>query len=264
MTRAGAVEAAWIDAWGRRRDTPPAARRAVHAAMRIDADESRRAARAVISARPGDALPRGGDVTLEDGTALGPLRVLPRDVPHGYHRWRRDADQRLLLVAPPRCPLPREWRTWGWAVQLYAARSRSSWGMGDLADLRRLATWSAELGAGALLVSPLGASNPAPDPEPSPYYPSSRRYRDPLYLAVEDVPGYRFLASELAPLARAGHSLNGSSTIVRSEIRRLKLAALERLWRASPAAGSAQTQPDGSDCRHRPGSPAMGPVRRAE
>ena len=35
-------------------------------------------------------------------------------------------------------------RTWGWAVQLYALRSSSSWGIGDLGDLLRLAEWSAD------------------------------------------------------------------------------------------------------------------------
>jgi 4-alpha-glucanotransferase len=252
MTRAGAVEETWTDAWGRRRVTPAAARRAVLEAMGLEAGDAQRAARMVRIVRRGDGLPSGGELVLEDGTELDVVRAVPRDVPYGYHRLRRGTEEQLLLVAPPRCPLPRGWRTWGWAVQLYAARSRASWGMGDLADLRRMAAWSAELGAGALLVSPLGAANPAPDPEPSPYYPSSRRFRDPLYLAIEDVPGYRFLASELAPLARAGRALNGSSAIDRSEVRRLKLAALERLWRASPAGGFAQPQLDDPTAAARP------------
>ncbi|HKO34563.1 MAG TPA: 4-alpha-glucanotransferase, partial [Candidatus Limnocylindria bacterium] len=252
MTRAGAVEETWTDAWGRRRVTRAAAQRAVREAMGLEAGDAQRAARVVRIMRRGDRLPSGGELALEDGSELGAVRSVPRDVPHGYHHLRRGAEEQLLMVAPPRCPLPRGWRTWGWAVQLYAARSRTSWGMGDLGDLRRLAAWSAELGAGAVLVSPLGASNPAPDPEPSPYYPSSRRFRDPLYLAIEEVPGYRFLASELAPLARAGRALNGSSAIVRSEVRRLKLAALERLWRASPAGGSAQPQLDEAAAAARP------------
>jgi 4-alpha-glucanotransferase len=239
MTEPGAIEATWTDAWGRRRSTPERLRRDVRAAMAIDAATSRRASRAVIVARPEGRLPAGGEVILEDGTALGRLRAVPRDMPHGYHRWRHAEDERLLLLAPARCPLPRGWRTWGWAVQLYAARSRASWGIGDLADLRRLSAWSAGLGAGALLVSPLGAANPAPEPEPSPYYPSSRRFRDPLYLSIENVPGFRFLASELAPLVRAGHALNGAAPIDRAVVRRIKLAALERLWRTSPAEGPA-------------------------
>ncbi|HEY7846944.1 MAG TPA: 4-alpha-glucanotransferase [Candidatus Limnocylindria bacterium] len=251
MTEPGAVEATWTDAWGRRRVTPAAARRAVLAAMQLEPDDARRAGRAVRLARRGDALPSRGDLVLEDGTELGPVREIPPDLPHGYHRWRQGSAERLLLVAPPRCPLPRRWRTWAWAAQLYATRSQASWGIGDLDDLRRLAAWSAGLGAGALLVSPIGATNPAPEPEPSPYYPSSRRFRDPLYIAIEHVPGFRILASELAPLARAGRALNQSSAIVRSEVRRHKLAALERLWRASPAEGA------------RGGPPADGPAAAA-
>ena len=215
MREVGAVEATWTDAWGRRRVTQAAARRAVLAAMELESGEAQRAARMVRVSRRGDRLPSGSELVLEDGTELGracaPSRATCRTAITAFVAAGRSS---CCLVAPPRCPLPRGWRTWGWAVQLYAARSRTSWGMGDLADLRRLAAWSATLGAGALLVSPLGASNPAPDPEPSPYYPSSRRFRDPLYLAIEDVPGYRFLASELAPLARAGRALNGSSAIV--------------------------------------------------
>ena len=214
MTEAGAVEAAWTDAWGRRRVTPPAARRAVLAAMAMDRDETRRAARAVMLARRGGALPRGGERhaggrhrarAAADAAARRAVRLSP------LATRRRAAAPAGRARRAAHCPA--SWRTWGWAAQLYATRSRTSWGIGDLADLRRLAAWSAALGAGALLVSPLGAANPAPDPEPSPYYPSSRRFRDPLYLAVEDVPGYRFLASELAPLARAGRALNGSSAI---------------------------------------------------
>src|SRR5215467_3690866 len=49
-----------------------------------------------------------------------------------------------------RCWPPPE-REWGWAVQLYAARSRESWGVGDLADLRRLGRWARGAGASVLL-----------------------------------------------------------------------------------------------------------------
>jgi len=237
MTEVGAVEATWTDAWGRRRTTSTAARQAVTAAMGLDSADAKRAGRAVRIARRGGALPARGELVLEDGTVLRGARTVPRDLPYGYHRWRHGTSEQLLLVAPHRCPLPRGWRTWGWTVQVYGARSRASWGIGDLADLARLGRWSAGLGAGTLLVSPLGAANPAADPEPSPYYPSSRRFRDPLYLAIEQVPGYRFLASELAPLVRAGRALNSSAAIDRAAIRQLKLSALERLWRVSPAEG---------------------------
>ena len=61
--------------------------------------------------------------------------------------------------------------------------------MGDLGDLRRLARWSAtDLGAGILLINPLHAAAPVLPQQPSPYFPSSRRFQNVLYLRVEEVP----------------------------------------------------------------------------
>jgi 4-alpha-glucanotransferase len=230
MTAGSPVEAAWTDAWGRRRTTSDAARQAVLAAMNAEAGELARAARAVEVAHRGDAI-SAGELRLEDGTELGRLAAIPRDAPYGYHRLRRGTEECLLLLAPRRCALPGGLRAWGWAVQLYALRSADSWGIGDLGDLRRLASWSARLGAGVLLVSPMGAVNPSPNPEPSPYYPSSRRFRNPLHLAVEEVPGHDAVATELAPLARAGRALNAGRRIDRRRLQALKLDALEQIWR---------------------------------
>jgi 4-alpha-glucanotransferase len=198
--------------------------------MRLAPGEAERAAAAVVVAAPGDRLARPGEVVSEDGVELGQVARLPRELPIGYHRLRRGAREQLLLVAPRRCPLPPDLRAWGWAAQLYAVRSRRSWGVGDLADLRRLATWSRSLGSGALLISPLAAANPGPDPEPSPYYPSSRRFRSPLYLAVEEVPGFGDLAAELAPLVEEARRLNDQRAIDRRAVQAIKLRVLERLW----------------------------------
>jgi 4-alpha-glucanotransferase len=120
---------------------------------------------------------------------------------------------------------------WGWAVQLYALRSAESWGMGDLGDLRRLSRWSAaDLGAGILLVNPLHAASPVLPQQPSPYFPSSRRFRNVLYLRIEEVPGAAAAGIELEPLAAAGRALNRQRRIDRDAIFRLKTQALERLW----------------------------------
>ena len=229
MSDRSPVEAAWTDAWGRRRTTPVEARRAVLAAIDADERELARAARSVEVARRGQLI-QPGDLELEDGTALGPVTRVPRDLPSGYHRLRRGSDECLLLVAPPRCPLPGDLRAWGWAVQLYALRSKRSWGIGDLADLRRLARWSAGQGAGAILISPIGAANPSPDPEASPYYPSSRRFRNPLYLSIEEVPGHDQAEHALASLAREARGLNADRSIDRTRVQWLKLRALERIW----------------------------------
>ena len=138
--------------------------------------------------------------------------------------------------APSRAPVPRA-RAWGFMVQLYSVRSRGSWGLGDLADLRALARWSAEeLGAGFVLVNPLHAGEPSPPIRPSPYLPMSRRYTSPLYLRPEDVPEYsladpgvRRRVDELAAPVRArNHTLD---LLDRDAVWTAKGTALELLLR---------------------------------
>ena len=98
----------------------------------------------------------------EDGEVRHVDGELPDDFPLGYH-WLQTAEgrRRRLIVSPGRCWLP-DGRRWGWAVQLYAARSRDSWGIGDLADLRAIRRMAADQGAGFVLINPLHAV--APDP----------------------------------------------------------------------------------------------------
>jgi 4-alpha-glucanotransferase len=128
-----------------------------------------------------------------DGELVGEATFeIPDDVPLGYHEVQAvSGDRRAscsLIVVPDRLAVPQK-RSWGFMLQLYAVRSRQSWSMGDLRDLRELATWSAaELGAGFVLVNPLHAAESLPPMEPSPYFPASRRFINPIYLRVEDVP----------------------------------------------------------------------------
>ena len=177
----------------------------------------------------------GATVDLDDGAPL------PPDLPLGYHRLvqRDDGRKRLLVVSPGRCHLPPDLRTWGWAAQLYATRSSESWGIGDLADLRRLAEWSVRQGAGMCLLNPLHAS--VPDyPQPSPYYPSSRCFRNPLYLRIEEVPGATEAGDagfDLAALAAEGRALNGDRRIDRQAVWKLKKTALEHLWARFSSSG---------------------------
>ena len=142
-----------------------------------------------------------------------------------------------LLVAPRACPLPP--RSWGWMTQLYALRSRTSWGMGDLADLGRLATWSAcELDAGFVLVNPLHAATPGLPQEDSPYFPASRRYLNPLYLAVEELPELSLAddatRAEVLRLGDRARALNNAPEIDRDAIYALKSAALDLLFPFAP------------------------------
>lgn len=209
--------------------------------------------------RPGEAVGVKGilGVTLEDGTQLSPDQIIelggdaaggrhsapPSTLPLGYHWLHTEHGRRRLIVSPGRCVLPPV-RQWGWATQLYATRSHKSWGMGDLADLAALAALAKEQGAGFVLANPLHAggstSFDAPQ-QPSPYFPSSRRFFSPLYLAVPEVDGARAaLGARLDELAAVGAALNGDRQVDRDAVWRLKRTALREIFDGTDAARSAE------------------------
>lgn len=124
-------------------------------------------------------------IELEDGPRLGPLDELPTDLPIGYHRLvpADGGAVTTLIVHPTSCPtVP---RAWGAAVQIYALWSERSWGIGDLGDLRDLCSSLHRAGGRAVLISPLHQPAPSIPQEASPYYPSSRRSRNPLLLSID-------------------------------------------------------------------------------
>ncbi len=225
------VEEGYEDAMGKWRRAPPETCRAIAEAMG-DADGEP----SVLVVRQGTAqrLSSPAEIILEDGAILRiDNAALPRNLPLGYHMLRyRNSDRDIrLIVSPGRCYLPEPLRIWGWSAQLYALRSSRSWGIGDFGDLRRLAQWSAkELGAGILLINPLQAAAPVLPQESSPYFPSSRRYRNLLYLRIEEVPGAAALRIKLEGLAAAGCALNKERRIDRDAVFKLKMAALQHLW----------------------------------
>jgi 4-alpha-glucanotransferase len=188
---------------------------------------------AVIRQGESRPVPAGATLVFEDGHRQRLTDRLPADVPIGYHRLipseKSDASIHLI-VTPGRCHLPENLRIWGWSAQLYATRSRDSWGMGDLADLRRLARWAHNLGARLLLINPLHATQPLVPQEASPYSPSSRRYLNPLYLRIEELPGVRRLGQDVQRLAAMGRALNEDRHIDRDRVFHIKQEALQSLW----------------------------------
>jgi 4-alpha-glucanotransferase len=190
-------------------------------------------------ARPGWRPPQGEPATLvlEDGRERPLPAELPGELPTGRHRVAGRTGATTLVVAPARCHLPAALasggRAWGWAAQLYAVRSRASWGIGDLADLGALLAATAPLGAGFALLNPLHAASPW---EPSPYNPSSRVFRNPLYLRVEDVPELAALDGaerrRVEALAAAGRDHDHRDRIDRPAVFRLKDEALRLAYGA--------------------------------
>jgi 4-alpha-glucanotransferase len=131
-------------------------------------------------------------------------------------------------------PVPDQ-RSWGFTVQLYSLRSRSSWGHGDLRDLADFAAWAArDLGAGFVLVNPLHAAEPVPPVSASPYQPTSRRWISPLYLRIEDTPEFPALnypeRTRLTALAAPLRAASGTDALIdRDAVWTAKRAALEIL-----------------------------------
>ena len=200
--------------------------------------------------RAGVVLESGEERPLPDG--------LPGDLPPGRHRVQGRGGSTALVVAPGRCHLPPALaaggRAWGWAVQLYALRSRASWGIGDLADLAGLLAATAPLGAGFALVNPLHAASPA---EPSPYNPSSRLFRNPVYLRVEAVPELDALTPHerglVEGLSRQGRRLLDRDRIDRPAVARLKDEALRLGFAALPRLPARQARL----AAHRAASPGL-------
>jgi 4-alpha-glucanotransferase len=143
------------------------------------------------------------------------------------------ARARGYTLPPDSCAPPPE-RAWGWAVQLYAVRSRESWGVGDLADLRRLGRWTRREGGSVILLNPLGAQVPTVHYEASPYYASSRRFRNVLHLRVEEIDGAEKCAAELEPLRTEAQKLNQPRLIDYDEVFRLKSSAFELIFNVAP------------------------------
>jgi 4-alpha-glucanotransferase len=226
------IQKEYLDALGRRHRAPKATVQAIERSM---AARSRHAPRLeTMVVREGKRHATGpAEIRLEDGTSVTVDRALPRDLPAGYHQLQpRRGKARPLIVAPGACHLPADFRTWGWAIQLYAARSRRSWGIGDLGDLRWLGRWGAGQGAGIALINPLAAPAPTLPQQASPYFPSSRRFRSPLYLRIEEVDGAREV-DEVRDLARRARRLNRERLIDRDEVFTLKTAALEAIWKTA-------------------------------
>ncbi|MFJ3923988.1 4-alpha-glucanotransferase [Streptomyces sp. NPDC090022] len=177
-------------------------------------------------------------VRLEGGGEV-PWR---EELPLGVHRAHATApDGRTatatLIVAPERAPAV-PGRALGLLVQLYSLLSERSWGMGDLGDLAELADWAGRThGAGFVQINPLHTAVPGTPTDPSPYRPSSRRFPDPVYLRVEDVPEYARCGARqaLAALADEGarlrtEVLDKGAHIDRDAVWAVKRSALELLY----------------------------------
>jgi 4-alpha-glucanotransferase len=223
------VGAGFWDISGRWRQAPEATVRAILEAMGAGGEGP--PTPALTTVRLDRRLPQvpPGRLVFEDGGDATIDGRLPPDLPPGYHLLEpRQGAPYPVVVSPGRVPVPAE-DIWGFSAQLYAARSHSSWGIGDLSDLRRIGSWSASLGAAVVLVNPLHASSPTYPQQPSPYFPGSRCFVNPIYLSIEEVPGAAG-RDEVVTAAAEGRELNRRRLIDRDRVWSLKSKSLEAVF----------------------------------
>jgi 4-alpha-glucanotransferase len=188
--------------------------------------------------------PRDGRVAL----------ALPVSPPPGYHelhlaldgKAHREATQRFVMA--PRTALgvdelPGAAGSFGLWANLYTVRSAHDWGVGNLGDLGRLLDWCAELGGAFVGVNPLHAvANRGL--AITPYSPTSRLYRNVLYLDVEAVPELRECPAAQAllrdPAFRARRErLRAAQAIDHGALLDLELTVLREVFAAVCARGEA-------------------------
>ena len=130
---------------------------------------------------------------------------------------------------PARCFVP-DWlehgNCWGVALQVYALRSARNWGIGDFADLAAVAETAAKAGADFLGTNPLHAIFMSEPDRRSPFFPSTRRHLNPIYIAVDQLPGFTPDMADAAAIAAA----RDADLVDYIAVAGLKLAALRRLW----------------------------------
>jgi 4-alpha-glucanotransferase len=209
LARQYSIETSYTDAAGKRQQ---ASKRALMAAI----DARRRGAagfgpaadRGLKAAAPPVRVAWGNqrlevdgewDLELEDGSwrsGRGPQSLEP--LPPGYHTLRRkDGHETLIIAAPMKAYAPRK-KSWGIFTPLYAARTRRSWGAGDLGDLLQYASWVDHHRGSVVATLPMLAGF---DDEPSPYSPHSRLFWNELYLDATRLPEFRPEDADLGTIA---------------------------------------------------------------
>lgn len=156
-------------------------------------------------------------------------------LPEGYHQLharvrvggRERRGTQWLIVTPGSC-LPvgarlEQGRGFGVLANLYTLRSAANWGVGDLGDLRRLADWTRDIDAAFVGIGPLHATGDRAE-SVSPYYPTSRLYRNAIYLDVRAIP--EFESSDEGGALLASDQLQRALTDVRED----RLVDFQRIW----------------------------------
>jgi 4-alpha-glucanotransferase len=178
-----------------------------------------------------------------DVMRLAPCPPLPNGLHDVILRLQASAGQRMAQVRAAVVPrrgyalptLEAGRRAWGVLLSLYGLRSARNWGVGDFQDLLQAVEWAAGLGADMVGTLPLHALFNELPYGVSPYYPSSRLFLNPLYIAVDCVPEAD--SAEVQALVNAAAfqeeiaRLRASELVEYESVWALKRRTLERCYR---------------------------------
>jgi 4-alpha-glucanotransferase len=128
----------------------------------------------------------------------------PKGLSIGYYQFKLSVEHDkekleqkfLVILCPEKGYLPAalqgDGKKAGIAVSLYGLRSRANWGIGDLGDLKDFIRWAVgNLHLDVIGLNPLHAISNRQPYNISPYFPSSRYYRNFIYLDIEKMEDYR-------------------------------------------------------------------------
>ncbi|MCS4535391.1 4-alpha-glucanotransferase [Corynebacterium sp. HS2168-gen11] len=217
----------------------------------------------VVHVHVHDGAPAEVSIELEDGTLAKVDQVenwtpsreihgthwgeasfnIPAGLPQGWHTLKLVSEgiaaQCPLIVTPARLSTTQtyiEKPVAGVMAQIYSVRSEKSWGIGDFHDLGQLGAFIAQQNAGDfLLINPMHAAEPFAPIEDSPYLPTTRRFTNPIYIRIEDIPEYHDLEADVLAaveeLAQKFQATNRDASMIdRNPIYQAKLEVLREIF----------------------------------
>ena len=146
----------------------------------------------------------------------------------------------LVIICPEQAYLPPalqgDGKRAGIAISLYGLRSQRNWGVGDFGDLKEFIRWAiGSLHVDVIGLNPLHAISNRQPYNISPYFPSSRFYRNFIYLDIAAMEDFRssaaaneFVQAEATQNLLA--ELRASELVQYERVATLKLQVLERVF----------------------------------
>jgi 4-alpha-glucanotransferase len=180
--------------------------------------------------------PGSGEVPISDQTKRKVLKALGvdtktqgRPATKGEDRTGKRESKKSSKKKIPRSYIPnflQYGRVWGISLQLYELRSDRNWGIGDFEDLSAMVDLVGSLGADFIGLNPLHAPFLSDPDRCSPYEPSNRQQLNPLYIAVDRVPGFQASADPDHRLEELRHT----ELVDYVRVAQTKLEVLRDLW----------------------------------